>query len=126
MTQQAATNEARHQEAMAAWTALPHGGHDAVRLHVHCARGHHLAVVYDTAGGPVVVTSIRARSHGSRDRVDQPHGDHTAGHFVDFLVEPAVTEDDPVPAWCDCGHRTLSRVAVADWVSAGERRVTVD
>ena len=34
--------------------------------------------------------------------------------------------DDTVPAWCDCGPRTLSRVAMLEWIAAGEHRVVVD
>jgi hypothetical protein len=126
MTQQAAPNEARRRAARDAWAALPHGGHDAVRLQVQCGRSHHVATVYDTGDGFVIVTRVRARSHGSRDRVDEPHGDQAVAQWIDFLATADPTSDDAVPAWCDCGHRTLSRADMQGWITAGERRVIVD
>lgn len=126
MTQHASTLDIRHRAARESWNALPHGGRDAILLRVQCGRSHHLARVCHSADGLVVVSPVRARSHGSRDRVDQPHGDHPVDQWVDYLVidEPAV--DDAIPAWCDCGPRTLSRVDLLQWLSAGERRVIVN
>lgn len=126
MTQHAATSEARHRAAREAWAALPHGGHDAVRLRVQCGASHHVATVYNTVEGLVVVTAVRARSHGSRDRVDEPHGDQAVEHWVDFLASDEPADDDALPAWCDCGHRTLSRRELIAWIAAGEHRVIVD
>jgi hypothetical protein len=31
-----------------------------------------------------------------------------------------------MPAWCDCGQRTLSRAEVLKWIAAGEHRVVID
>jgi hypothetical protein len=127
MTQRQSTTESRHQAAHDAWSALPHGGRDAIRLQVQCARSHHVATVYDTPLGWVVVAPVRAHSHGSRDRVDEPHGSHDIDTWID-LIAPVDDQfvDDAVPAWCDCGHRTLSRSAMLGWIGAGERKVVID
>ncbi len=127
MTDQSATHETRSKQAQEAWEALPHGGHDEVRLRVQCSQGHHVANVYDTAIGSVYAATVRARSHGSRDRVDEPHGAHEARRWFDILEVPDDTScDDALPAWCDCGHRVLSRVALLQWIATGEHRVVVD
>jgi len=115
----------RRDEAEAAWAALPHGGHDRVILQVQCARSHHVAAVYETASGAVYSARIRSRSHGSRDRVGEPHGDHEITRWFD-LVTVDDAGDDELPAWCDCGHRTLSRAAVKEWLASHETRVIVD
>ncbi|MFZ0322564.1 MAG: hypothetical protein WAN48_00350 [Actinomycetes bacterium] len=115
----------RAQLAEDAWSALPHGGHDAVRLQVHCARSHHVASVYDTTIGLVYAAPVRGRSHGERDLPDKPHGDQHPHRWFDLLVG-APAGDDSLPAWCDCGPRTLSRAAVLTWVDDGEHRVVVD
>lgn len=112
----------REREARQAWTALPHGGRDAVILQVHCAAGHHLAKVADTPVGRVVVSTLRSRSHGDRDRPDSPHTPDRAHVAVDLLD---VLGDDVIPAWCDCGHRVLSRAVLITWVQAHERRVVM-
>ena len=126
MTQQATSSDIRHRAAAQAWAAIPHGGRDRVRLRVQCARSHHVATVYDTADGLVVVTPVRGRSHGSRDRVDELHGDHSLDPWVDFLAIDEGHDDATVPSWCDCGPRTLSRGDMLRWIAAGEHRVVVD
>lgn len=126
MKQQQSTHESRRQAARDAWAALPHGGRDAVRLQVQCARSHHVASVYDTAAGWVFTAPVRGRSHGSRDRIDEPHGSHEVATWIDLIApmdDPHV--DDSVPAWCDCGRRTLSRAEMLGWIAAGERKVVV-
>ena len=115
----------RRNGAESAWAILPHGGHDKVLLQVQCARSHHVAVVYDTAVGPVYASRIRSRSHGSRDRVGEPHGDQVIARWFD-LVAVDDAGDDELPAWCDCGHRTLSRAALSEWLAAHETRVIID
>lgn len=127
MTQHASTHESRQQAARDAWAVLPHGGRDAIRLQVQCARSHHVATVYDTPAGWVFVAPVRGHAHGSRDRVDEPHGSHQVDTWID-LIAPTddLVVDDSVPAWCDCGPRTLSRDAMLAWIAAGERRVVVD
>jgi hypothetical protein len=127
MTQYASTHESRQQAARSAWSELPHGGRQSVRLDVQCAHGHHVAAVYDTPAGWVFVAPVRGHSHGSRDRVDEPHGSHAVDTWID-LIAPVddLQVDDSVPAWCDCGPRTLSRAAMLEWIAAGEHRVVVD
>lgn len=127
MTQQASTHESRRLAAHDAWALLPHGGRDAIRLQVQCARSHHVATVYDTPAGWVFVAPVRGHAHGSRDRVDEPHGSHPIDTWID-LIAPAdeLHVDDSLPAWCDCGPRTLSRAELLSWISAGERRVIVE
>ncbi len=115
----------RRNAAESAWAALPHGGHDQVLLQVQCARSHHVAEVYDTAAGPVYAARVRSRSHGSRDRVDEPHGDGRVDRWFDLVTVNDVHDDD-LPAWCDCGHRTLSRAALTEWLGAHETRVIID
>ena len=127
MTQQALTHGSRSARAHDAWASLPHGGRDSVLLHCTCSRSHHVATVYDTAAGRVYVAPVRARSHGSRDRVDEPHGDHDVQYWCDLMGkgdDPGI--DDAMPAWCDCGPRTLSRAALLGWLAAGEHRVVID
>ena len=127
MTQRQSIHESRRRVAHDAWAALPHRGRDAIRLQVQCARSHHVATVYDTAAGWVVVAPVRAHSHGSRDRIDQPHGGHPVESWTDLIApvdDPLV--DDAVPAWCDCGQRALSRATMLEWMAAGERKVLID
>ena len=127
MTQQTSVHGSRSQLAHDAWARLPHGGRDAMRLQVQCQRSHHVAAVYDTDAGLVYVAPIRAHSHGSRDRVDEPHGSHEIEQWFDIIVakdDPMI--DDTVPAWCDCGHRALSRAAMLGWIAADEHKVVVD
>ena len=98
-----------------------------MRLRVQCSRGHHVASVYDTDAGLVYAAPVRDVSHGSRDLPDEPKGDHAPRRWFDWLLdEPDLTADDALPAWCDCGPRTLSRAAVLTWVRGGERRVVLD
>ena len=117
----------RSQLAETAWSDLPHGGHDAVRLRVQCRRGHHVAALFATPAGLVYVAPIRGHSHGAHDLPDQPHRDQQPHRWFDFIAEsdPATT-DDALPAWCDCGHRALSRATVLRWLGAGEHRVVID
>ena len=127
MKLQQSTPESRRQVARDAWAALPHGGREALRLQVQCARGHHVAAVYDTPAGWVFAAPVRAHSHGSRDRIDDPHGSHGIETWVD-LIAPIddLLVDDSVPAWCDCGPRTLSRADMLGWIAAGERKAILD
>ena len=125
MTEQLHTHHDRSEVAEAAWVDLPHGGRDAVRLQVQCGAGHHIAAVYRTPAGLVYMATVRSRSHGDHDLPDEPH-DQAPHHWFDLLEVEHPTVDDALPAWCDCGHRSLSRVAVLDWISTGEHRVVVD
>ncbi len=125
MLKEYATTTQRTAAARAACEGLADGGHEDSVLHVQCARSHHLAVVFDTPEGLVYRSTVRPRSHGSKDRLDELHGDAVPEQYVDFLDAGAVA-DDALPAWCDCGARTLSRASVASWVAGHEHRVVVD
>lgn len=98
-----------------------YGSHrsDHQLLSVQCPRGHHVAFVYDTTAGPVYWAITGPHAHGSRDFVDTPHHASARGtEYVDLLDgEPLA--DDALPAWCDCGPRTLSRAELRRSV-AGE------
>ena len=127
MTDQALTHADRSNVAEAAWSGLPHGGGEAVRLRVQCGRGHHVATVYDTDAGLVYLAPVRSHSHGDHDLPDAPHKGQPTQRWFDLLDAgegPAV--DDALPAWCDCGHRALSRATLLQWVSSGEHRVVID
>lgn len=120
------SHELRSQQADQVLAALPHSGRDAIILRVQCAKSHHVATVYATDLGLIYAAPVRARSHGSFDLPDVPHGDHEPTRWLDLLSVAQPTADDALPAWCDCGHRTLSRTEVLSWVAEGEHRVIVD
>lgn len=120
------SHDLRARQADRALASLPHGGHDAITLRVQCGKSHHVATVYDTAAGLVYAAPVRARSHGSFDLPDEPHSGHQPRRWLDLLEVPTPAGDDALPAWCDCGHRTLSRAEVRTWVAEGEHRVIVD
>lgn len=116
----------REARARAAVEILGRQLRDHVRLHVDCARSHHLARVVETHEGLVYVSAVGPHAHGSRDRVDVGHhGDRRPHEWYDLLEAHELMADDALPAWCDCGSRTLSRAAIREWVAAGERRVIV-
>ncbi len=126
MTTTLGFHDERSRRAEQALTEIPHGGRDAITLRVHCAKSHNVATVYDTSVGLVYAAPVRARSHGSFDLPDSPHSGHETKRWLDLLrVNPTVA-DDAMPAWCDCGQRTLSRADVLKWIEAGEHRVIVD
>jgi hypothetical protein len=125
MTTTASSRDERSRKAKEALDAIPHGGRDAVTLRVHCARSHHVATVYDTSAGLVYAAPVRARSHGSFDLPDAPHSGHESKVWLDLLGADPAMSDDALPAWCDCGQRTLSRAEVLSWVAAGEHRVVI-
>lgn len=116
----------RSRAAQQALAAIPHGGRDAITLRVHCAKSHTVATVYDTGAGLVYETALRARSHGSSDLPDSPHSGHETKRWFDLLNADPVASDDNLPAWCDCGQRTLSREQVLKWIAAREHRVVID
>lgn len=98
-----------------------------MRLQIQCARSHHVAEVFDTDAGLVYVAPVRSHSHGSYDLPDQPHGDQKPHQWMDLLrAGEGRAVDDALPAWCDCGHRALSRESVLRWIADGEHRVVVD
>lgn len=116
----------REKLARAALHALGDRRGEAAVLHVNCGHSHHLATVFDTREGAVYVATVHGRSHGHRDREDTPHKPHGEASYIDLLTPPGGPwADDALPAWCDCGQRSLSRAALAEWTAAGERRVVV-
>jgi hypothetical protein len=126
MTTAIGSHDIRSAQAEKALAALPHGGRESIVLRVQCDRSHHVATVYRTPKGLVYAAPVRARSHGDYDLPDQPHGDHAPHRWLDLLDVPRDASDDTLPAWCDCGHRTLSRTEVLRWIADGEHRVIVD
>ncbi len=99
-------------------------------LNVQCTRGHHLAGVFRTPDGLVYQSRPlgHRHSHGDRDRYDAAHhhGDESPP-WVDLLeVPPSAAVDDGLPAWCECGARTLSRAQLLHWIAEGEHRVNLD
>lgn len=124
MTVESQAHEQRGMRAADAIARLPHGGRESVRLQVHCANSHHLAKVFDTEDGLAYQSTVHPHAHGDRDRPDDLHRAEEPRHWSDLLDgDPA---DDALPAWCDCGHRLLSRAAVQRWIADGERRVVVE
>ncbi|HEY5184079.1 MAG TPA: hypothetical protein VIM19_04040 [Actinomycetes bacterium] len=102
---------------------------DFTLLSVQCTHGHHLATVYRTADGPVYQsTSLgHSHSHGDRDRYDGAHHGDVTPPWVDLLqVAASAAVDDGLPAWCECGARTLSRAQLIQWIADGEHRVNLD
>lgn len=116
----------REKVAREALDALGDRRSEAAVLHVNCAHSHHLATVFETARGAVYLATVHGRSHGRRDREDTPHKPHGEALYVDLLAPSYGSQaDDTMPAWCDCGQRSLSRAALQEWIGAGERRVVV-
>lgn len=101
-------------EARAAIAALPSRLTHHRVLNVQCRRGHHVAAVYETAAGLVYLADTGPHGHGSKDYVDAAHGDATRGDEFTDLLAPGPMVADEVPAWCDCGHWTLSRSDLLD------------
>jgi hypothetical protein len=99
-------------------------GHQKVGI--QCRRAHHLAAVYLTADGLVYEARIGPHSHGPKDFIDTGRSGSLGGiEYVDFL-EADPTVDDAVPAWCDCGPRTLSRAELLAFVRAGVPSVSLE
>lgn len=78
---------------------------------VRCSRSHHVAAVYDTAAGPVYASISGPHAHGHRDFVDTGHHGRRAGTTILDLLDAGTGSavNDELPAWCECGPRTLSR-----------------
>lgn len=110
----------RRRLATEALASLGRARPDHQRLSVQCPHGHHVAAIFETQVGLVVRTLTGPHSHGSKDRVDTPH--HGAAHGQEYvdLLDPRSTVDDALPAWCDCGPRTLSRAELRRQVRPGQ------
>lgn len=84
-----------------------------------------MATVYLTALGPTYLAHIGPHAHGDMDFPDTGHRLERPGRdFVDTLQ--AAWSDDDLPAWCDCGNRTLSRMRLVADIDAGRRKVLVN
>lgn len=111
--------------ARAALAALGGRRGEHLRVEVSCACSHRVAAIYDTSAGPVYVAVTGPHAHGARDFVDTAHhGGRRGREYVDLLRTPAA--DDALPAWCECGPRTVSRAAVLAALTAGQRRLRVE
>lgn len=115
-------SQPRREAARRELDALAHGGHRSVLLRIDCPHSHHVARVVQTAGGPVYETTPHAYAHGDRDRYDGPHHGHERLAWVDFLDG----SEDPLPAGCECGPRSLARVDVRRKVAAEAHRWVLD
>ncbi|EME58583.1 hypothetical protein [Amycolatopsis decaplanina] len=93
-------------------------------LRVRCSANHHVAAVYDTPHGPVLVVLTGPHAHGSRDFVDVPHGAHDRGReYVDSLVGNG---GDLVPAWCECGTRRISRSVLRQTIARHKKSMILN
>jgi hypothetical protein len=118
----------RHRAAEEALRALGPSPSDHAALVVHCACAHHVATVYTTPGGLLYSAVPWSHGHGDRDRHDAAHhGGHRDQPWLDWL-DPGdgVSIDDPLPAGCECGTRSLSRGRLLVAVTSGERRMVID
>lgn len=126
MTRSTSTSAQRRELAAKALAGLGSHRSDSQQLSVQCRHAHHLAAVYSTSDGPVYVSRTGPHSHGQRDFIDTGrHGSRGGGEFVDLLVATPL-EDDELPAWCDCGDRTLSRRELLGLLETGQRTVHID
>ncbi len=112
----------RQRRAQAALDALGDSRAEAELLMVQCDRSHHVAVVYATGAGPVVLTRPGPHAHGSKDFVDTGHGGRPRVDRLD-LLDAGRGADDAIPAWCDCGPVDLSRLALLGRLEAPGRTV---
>ncbi len=118
-------SQERRERAERALATLGSHRSDHEVLLVECRQGHRVAAVYDTNVGPVYVSRIGPHAHGDMDFPDTGHRLERPGEeFVDALE--AKWKDDGLPAWCDCGNRTLSRNDLAKDIAADRRTVLVD
>lgn len=114
-----AESDRRRGRASRALKRLGSHRSDHQKVGIQCRRAHHLAAVYQTADGLVYEARIGPHSHGSKDFIDTGRDGSQGGvEYVDFL-EAGPTVDDSLPASCDCGPRTLSRVELLAFVRAG-------
>ncbi len=113
----------RQRRAQEALDALGEGRATAELMSVQCHRSHHVAAVYETGVGPVIVTHPGSHGHGSKDFVDTGHHGAPRAEHLDLL--DAGREEAGVPAWCDCGPVVLDRGDLLDRLEARERRVLI-
>ncbi len=128
MTRSPSIHASRQAAAQTAFDGLGPSPSDHLLLAVQCAQAHHVAALYRTSSGVVYVARPQAHSHGDRDRHDAAHHAHHHGTpWVDW-VEPGegVALEDPLPAGCECGARSLSRALLLQAVADGEHRLVID
>lgn len=114
----------RHQTARSALAALGEQRRENVRLRVDCARSRHLATIYDSPDGLVYASMVGPHAHGDRDFVDVAHHAQRRGtEYSDMLEVGTDDADDAMPAWCECGPRTLSRAELVAAVAARKHRL---
>ncbi len=115
----------RRDRAIRALAHLQPQPSEHLQLAVQCRHAHHLAVVYATDVGPVYQSRTGPHSHGSKDFIDTGRsGSRGGSEYVDLLAGEAGA-DDALPAWCDCGPRTLSRRELLGHVRQGVRHLRV-
>lgn len=117
--------EPRRRAASAALAALTSRRSDHQLLGVRCARSHHVAWLFDTEAGIVYATVTGPHAHGSRDRVDTAHHGGRRGTEYADLLDAGPHADDELPAWCECGPRTISRTALVHALDADQRVLRV-
>jgi len=122
MVTQGPTPTGRRSSAAAALAELGAHRSDHQRLSVQCPHSHHVAFVYETGAGLVYAARTGPHSHGSKDRIDTDHGARGGREHAELLVANPMA-DDALPAWCDCGPRSLSRAALLAEIEAGHRKL---
>jgi hypothetical protein len=116
----------RRDRAARALAELGSHRSDHQRLGVQCRHAHHLAAVYETAAGLVYESRTGPHGHGSKDFIDTGRSGSRGGQQHVDLLEAGPGVDDGLPAWCDCGPRTLSREHLLADARAGRRSVRVE
>jgi hypothetical protein len=125
MTRSKTMTEQRRERATRALADLGAHRSDHQEVGVQCRRAHHLAAIYSTEVGLVYESRTGPHSHGSKDFIDTGRSGSRGGEeYVDLLADDQA--DDALPAWCDCGPRTLSRSELRGVVRAGVRSVRVE
>jgi hypothetical protein len=114
----------RQRRAQEALDALGSGRAAAELMSVQCPRSHHLAAVYATESGPVVLTHPAGHAHGSKDFVDTGHRAPRRADRPD-LLDAGSGADDVIPGWCDCGPHSLSRTDLLARLAAGQQTARV-
>lgn len=121
-TTQTTSGERRLRAERALATIESHRS-DHQRLAIQCPRSHHLAAVYATGDGLVYYARTGPHSHGAKDFVDTGrHGARSGDDYIDLLEVDAMSSD-VLPAWCDCGPRSLFRSELERYLDAGLRTV---
>jgi hypothetical protein len=116
----------RRDRATRALAGLGPHRSDHLQLGIQCRRAHHLAAVYASEDGLIYASRTGPHGHGSKDFIDTGRSGSRGGQeYVDLLVAEPGIEDD-LPAWCDCGPRTLSRTKLVAYIHDGVRSVHVE